>query len=136
MDAPMLVHPPVCLYTCIFICPPYICTPPGVYTPPMGPLCSQCSYMVLEHCMLWGGCFSALMCIGPHHPYLGVPPPYYPHSFVGYLCIVILRHISSYVGGLSPSIEGCGGCFLHHLGRLGGAHQLSAVHMFILIHFL
>ena len=73
------------------------------------------------------------MCIGTHHPYLGVPPPlsYPPHSIVGSLCIVILRDISSYVG-LSPSIEGFGG--VPPITGGGWGDTSVAVHMLILLH--
>ena len=119
----MFVHPPVCLYTPhIFVHPHMFVHPPGVYTPPRGPHAS-----VLLHGFgtlhVVGGLFFCFMCIGTHHPYLGVPPPllHPPHSIVGSLCIVILRDISSYVG-LSPSIEGFGGV-PPSLGEVGVTHQ-------------
>ena len=49
----MFVQPPIHLYA-----PTHLYAPLGVYTP-HGPPCSLHFCMVLEHCMLWGGCFSA-----------------------------------------------------------------------------
>ena len=117
------------LHTPMFVHPLYICTPPiHSYAPqgcthPLGAPMLLCSCMVLAHCMLWGGCFFCFMCIGTHHPYLGMSPPYLhpPHSIVGSLCIVILRDISSYVG-LSPSIEGFG-AVPPITGEVGVTHQ-------------
>ena len=117
---PHVCAPPVCLYTPICSYTPHIFVcPQGCTHPPWAPMLS-----VLLHgfgaLYVVGGLFFCFMSIGAHHPYLGVPPPYYPpHSFVGYLCIVILR-LSVLMWGPFPSIEGFGGCFPHHLGRFGG----------------
>ena len=135
------------LYTpCTFVHSPYIHMPPihlytlqGCTQPPRAPH-ALCSCLVLEHCMLWG-VFFCLMCIGTHHPYLGVPPLNYtpPHSIVGSLCIFILRDISSYVG-LSPSMEGFGGV-PPSLGWLGGTSALqlftcSFLYIFFVVHYV
>ena len=122
----MFVHPPVHLYAPIHLYAPWGCTPPGA--PHVSMLLHGFGTLHVV-----GGLFFCFMCIGTHHPYLGVPPPllHPPHSVVGSLCIVILRDISSYVG-LFPSIEGFGG--VPPITRGGWGDTSVAVHMLILLH--
>ena len=120
-----MVGCPLCLCTpCTFVHPLYVCTPPyvhmppGVYTPHGPPILS-----VLLHSFgalyVVGGLFFCLMCIGIHHPYLGVPPPY-PPTLLYWLPVHCYSQGYQFLcGGLSPSIEGFGGCFPHYLGRFG-----------------
>ena len=126
---------PPCLCTlCMFICPPiclyapiHLFTPRGVHTP-HGPPCSQCSCMVLEHCMLWGVVFLLNVYWGKP-PLLGVPPPYYPHTPLLVTCALLFSGISVLCGGLSPSIEGFGGCFPITWGGLGGTSAPCCSHV-------
>ena len=122
----MFVHPHM------FIYPPVHSYAPWGCTTPQGPPCF-CAPAWFWHIACCGGVFFCFMCIGTHHPYLGVPPPFYtpPHSIVGSLCIVILRDISSNVG-LSPSIEGFGG--VPPITGGGWGDTSVAVHMLILLH--
>ena len=123
--APMFVHT-----LCTFICPPYICMPPYVCTPPMGPQCSQCSCMVLEHYMLWGVVFLLYVYWGTPPLFGGASPLLHPpHSFVGYLCIVILRLSVSYVGVFPLLLKGLG-VFPPSLGEVwGGTSALCCSHV-------
>ena len=120
----MFVHPTVCLYA-----------PRGVHTP-MGP-----------HALRAPAWFWSIVCCGGVvfllYVYWGTPPLFGgaspllhpPHSFVGYLCIVILR-LSVLMWGPSPSIEGFGGCW----GGLGGTSALCCSHVhsytFFVVHYV
>ena len=117
----MFVHPPVCSYTPICLYTPHMFIhPPGVYTHPHGPPCSQCSCMVLEHCMLWGVVFLLYVYWGTPSLFGGASPLLHPHTPLLVTCALLFSGYQFLCGGLSPSIEGFGGCFPHHLGRFGG----------------
>ena len=127
----MFVHPPVHLYApCMFVHPHMFIHPPvclysllGVYTPQGAPcFCAPAWFWHIAFC--GGVVFFCFMCIGTHHPYLGVPPTllHPPHSIVGSLCIVILRDISSYVGLFPLLLKGLG-VFPLSLGEVGVTHQ-------------
>ena len=116
--------PPCFCTPCTFVCPPG-CTPP----------CSQCSCMVLEHCMLWGVVFLL-------NVYWGTPPLFGGASPLSptLLCWLPVHCYSQgyqfLCGGLSPSIEGFGGVFPHHLGRFGGTSALCYSHVHSYTFFL
>ena len=142
-----MVGCPPCLCTPLYVhTPPYICTPPvylyaprGVHTPPWAPhaLSVPAWFWSIVCC---GGLFFYLMCIGAHHPYLGVPPPYYtPTLLVSYLCIVILRDVSSYVGAFPLLLKGLG-VFPPSLGEVWGTSALCCSHVhsytFFVVHYV
>ena len=142
----MCLYTPPCLYTPLYICtppvhlyapiclyiPPYVhMLPQGCTHPPGAPM-FLCSCMVLAHCMLWVF-FFYFMCIGTHHPYLGVSPLYYtPHTLLLVLCALLFSGISVLMWAFSPSIEGFGG--VPPITGGGWGDTSVAVHMLILLH--
>ena len=120
---------PLCLYAliCSYV-PLYICMPPGVYTP-IGPHALLCTCMVLEHLLVVGGCYLLLVCVGTpplHHPYLGcLPLNYTPHTQLLVPCAILFSGILVSYVGLSPSVEGFGGCSPITWGGLGGTSALQ-----------
>ena len=126
--------PPIHLYTPhTFVHPPYIhMAPRGVHTL-QGPPMFLCSCMVLAHCMLWG-VFFCFMCIGTHHPYLGVPPPLlHPPTLHCWFSVHFYSQGYQFLcGPFSPSIEGFGG--VPPITGGGWGDTSVAVHMLILLH--
>ena len=123
----------------MFVCPPYVHTPPrGVHTP-MGPhaLSAPAWFWSIVCC---GGLFFCLMCSGAHHPYLGVPPPYYPPHSLLVTCALLFSGISVLMWGLSPSMKGLGGVFPITWGGLGGTSALCCSHVhsytFFVVHYV
>ena len=133
IHTPML-YTPVCLYTPhMFVCPPYICIAPRGCTPPGAPTCFCAPAWFWHIACCGGGLFFCLMCIGTHHPYLGVPPLFYtPHTLLLVLCALLFSGISVLMWAFSPSIEGFGGVPLITGGGWGDTSV--AVHMLILLH--
>ena len=122
---PMFVHP---LYVCM---PPYICMPPvclyapiHLYAPwgythtPRGPHASMLLHgFGTLHVV--GGLFFCFICIGTHHPYLGVPPPLlHPHTPLLVLRALLFSGISVLMWAFPLLLKGLG-VFPHHWGRLG-----------------
>ena len=122
LHTPMFVHP---LYVCtqpIHLYAPhtFIC-PPGVYTP-QGPPCF-CAPAWFWHIACCGGLFFCFMCIGTHHPYLGVPPLYYtPHTLLLVLCALLFSGISVLMWAFPLLLKGLG-VFPPSLGEVGVTHQ-------------
>ena len=121
---PMVVWPPVHLYSPhTFVHPLYIHMPPGGVHP-HGPSCSLAS--------AW---FWSIACCGGVvfllNVYWDTPPLFEdasplitpPHSIVGSLYIVILRDISL-MWAFPLLLKGLG-VFPHHLGRFGGTSALQ-----------
>ena len=138
VGCPHVCAPPVCLYAPIHLYAP-IC-PQGCTHPPWAPMLS-----VLLHgfgaLYVVGGLFFCLMCIGAHHPYLGVPPPYYPPTLLCWLPVHCYSQGYQFLcGGLSPSIEGFGGVSPITWGGLGGTSALCCSHVhsytFFVVHYV
>ena len=118
LHTPMFVHPlyictpPVCLYAPIHSYTPWECTPPR--DPPC--FCAPAWFWHIACC---GGLFFCFMCIGTHHPYLGVPPPLlHPHTLLSVLCALLFSGISVLMWAFPLLLKGLG-VFPHHWGRLG-----------------
>ena len=124
---------PICLYT------PYICMPPGgVHTTPWAPmLCTSAWFWSIACC---GGLFFCLMCIGTHHPYLGVPPlNYTPHTPLLVPCTLLFSGISVLMWAFPLLLKGLG-CSPITWGGLG-AHQLFSCsyahsYTFFVVHYV
>ena len=106
--------------------------PRGVHTP-RGPhaLCASAWFWSIACC---GGLFFCLMCIGTHHPYLGMPPLNYTPTLHCWFPVHCYSQGYQFLCGPFPSIEGFG-VFPPSLGEVWGHISSSAVHMLILIHF-
>ena len=129
---PHICTPPVHSYApCTFVHPPYVHMPPrGVHNPPGPPMLS-----VLLHgfgALHVVGVFFCLMCIGTHHPYLGVPPLNYTPTLHCWFSVHFYSQGYQFLCGPSPSMEGFGGV-PPSLGWLGGT---SAFQLFICSFFL
>ena len=131
---PPCCTPPVHLYApCTFVHPhTFVCSPGGVH-PPGAPTCF-CAPAWFWHIACCGGVvFFCFMCIGTHHPCLGVPPPFYtPHTPLLVLCALLFSGISVLMWAFSPSIEGFGG--VPPITGGGWGDTSVAVHMLILLH--
>ena len=118
----MFVHP---LYVQM---PPVHSYPPGVYTPPIGPMLFFAPCMVLEHLHVVAGLLSAFsMCwdtsLTPPIPGGASPlitPPTLSCWFPVQCCSQGYRYL---MWAFSPSVEGFG-CVPPSLGVVWGAHQL------------
>ena len=86
--------------------------------------------------MLWGVVFLLYVYWGTPTPIWGYLPLITPPTLLCWLPVHCYSQvISSYVGAFPLLLKGLG-VFPPSLGEVWGAHQLSAVHMFILIHIL
>ena len=136
----------------MFVHPLYICTPPihsytpihlytpqGCIHPPWAPMLS-----VLLHgfgaLYVVGDCFLLNVYWGTPPLFGGASPLLPPTLLVGYLCIVILRDISSYVGAFPLLLKGLGGVS-PSLGEVwGGTSALCCSHVhsytFFVVHYV
>ena len=110
--------------SCTFVCPLYICMPPGVYTPPYAPYSSvhPCVFGGFSCC---GGCNGLPFVLG-HLPYTTpvwgcLPFNYTLHTQSLVPCASVCFRDTSMLCGHFPSVEGFGGV-PHQLGGLGHQH--------------
>ena len=130
----------ICMPPCTFIHPLYACTPPclfiwppRVYTSPRGPPCFCAPAWFWHIACCGGGLFFCFMCIGTHHPYLGVPPLYYTPTLRCWFSVHCYSQGYQFLcGPFSPSIEGFGG--VPPITGGGWGDTSVAVHMLILLH--
>ena len=126
-----------CLDAPYVFMPLYICTPPGVYTPPYVPHTPLCICMFSEASACCGGCKGPLTCgtLPLHLPLYGGASPSVapPTKLLTFLCISRFQGYLVCHMGIFPPV-GIQGSVPHLLGVLGGISTWD-VHMLILVHF-